>query len=263
MSKADVTSAVEVIRREQAAPQTTPPHELIKAIETVVRATAETYTRESEAYTQARTSQPWEQDARMSDLLLRLVRSRITSGELPISTYRKWRLLDVGAGYGRDVLCFSREPDIDPVALENAPGFITALRRLQDNGQLGKESVIAGDMRDMAAIPTRSFHCVRNHATLHHLPVVSGGLGADAAVSECRRVLAPGGVFYVLVKAGDGVRMIDTKEGLGGRFFQLFTRSMLMGLLDRHAFKTVHMEELVEPRGSTDVPWIFSLAVAV
>jgi SAM-dependent methyltransferase len=263
MNKADVTSAVEVIRREQAAPQTTPRQELSEAIETVVRTTAETYTRESEAYAQARASQPWEQDARMTDLLLRLVRSRITNGELPIATHQKWRLLDVGAGYGRDVLRFSQEPDIAPVALENAPGFITALRRLQENGQLGPDAVVAGDMRDMTSIPTGSFHCVRNHATLHHLPVVSDGLGADTAVSECRRVLAAGGVFYVLVKAGEGVSMIDTKEGLGGRFFQLFTPAMLEGLLDRHAFKIVHMEELVETRGSTEVPWIFSLAVAV
>src|SRR5215203_4632594 len=94
MNKEDVTNAMEIIRREQGAPQTTPSHELNQAIETVVRETAETYTRESGAYAQARASQPWDQDARMTDLLLRLVRSRISSGDLPVGTGRKWRLLD-------------------------------------------------------------------------------------------------------------------------------------------------------------------------
>jgi SAM-dependent methyltransferase len=194
--------------------------------------------------------------------MLSLVRSRIASRELPLRTNEKWRLLDVGAGYGRDVLRFSQEPDVAPVALENAPGFVALLKGLQESGELAADAVIAADMRAMVDVADGSFHCVRNHATLHHLPVVGQGLGADEAVRECRRILVKGGVFYVLVKAGEGLNMIDTKEGIGGRFFQLFTPSLLGQLLRRHDFDIAHMEELVEARGSANVPWVFSLAVA-
>lgn len=262
MNTVAVEQAVELIRTAQSKPGSVEPVALRAAVETVVRITAATYTRESETYVQARASRPWEQDAYMTARLLGEVRSRISGGEMFIPAGQKWRLLDVGAGYGRDVLRFAQERDINPVGVDNAPGFVAELRRLQNEGQLGLDSVVAADMRDMTSISSSSFHCVRNHATLHHLPVLSGSIGADVAVSECRRVLVEGGVFYVTVKSGDGVSMIDTKEGLGGRFFQLFTRPMLRDLLGRHGLNVVHLEELVEPRGATDVSWLFALAIA-
>lgn len=262
MDNVTVEQAVDLIQKAQSAPQSVDRAALQKAVETVVSTTAETYTRESEAYAQVRASQPWEQDAYMTERLLGIVRSRIAEGAIASAPGKKWRLLDVGAGYGRDVLRFAQERDVDPVALEISPGFIAALRRLQRDGQLGSDAVVAADMRDMGSIRSGSFECVRNHATLHHLPVVTGSIGADAAVSECRRVLVNGGVFYVTVKGGDGVSMIDTKEGLGGRFFQLFSHSMLRDLLSRHRLDVVHLEELVEPRGMTNVPWLFALAIA-
>jgi SAM-dependent methyltransferase len=232
------------------------------AIDVVVKATAEAYSRDSDAYAEVRATQPWECDAYMTRRLLELVRSRIVAGTLFVSPGQRWRLLDVGAGYGRDVLRFLEESDVEPIALENAAGFVAALRALQAEGALPHDGVVEADMRDMTGIASRSFHCVRNHAVLHHLPVVGPGLGADAAVSECRRVLIDGGVFYAEVKAGVGISMIDTREGLGGRFFQLFTPALLSDLLARHSLTVVHLEEFVEHRAAGDVPWIFALAVA-
>jgi SAM-dependent methyltransferase len=257
----DKLRAIEVIRQAQRSADVSC-GVLADAIEEVARATGETYTRQSASYAKVRDAQPWEWDVYLEELLLALVRSRIAAGRLPCSGAR-WRLLDVGAGYGRDVLRLAKEPDIEPVALEYSEGFVEALRSLQDQGRLDRGAVIDADMREMASVPDGSFQSVRNHATLHHLPVVPGGLGADAAVAEARRVLVAGGVFYVLVKEGTGVEMIDTGEGLGGRFFQLFTRSLLTELISRHSFLMIHLEDGIEVRPSGEVPWLFALAIAI
>jgi SAM-dependent methyltransferase len=258
----NIDSAMKVIDLAQVDPEAVEQSILAEAVEKVVMETADTYSQQSKSYAQAREAQPWERDGYMNIKMLDLVRSRISRGELPQGLGGRWRLLDVGAGYGRDVVKYSAEPDIDPVALDNSEGFILFLRKLQDEGKIGANAVIMADMRDLSLIHTGSFQCVRNHATLHHLPVVPHGLGADAAVAETRRILMDGGVFYVLVKAGNGIKMIDTCEGLGGRFYQLFTPQLLKSLIERHSFSVIHLEQLEEYRASGSVAWIFALAVA-
>lgn len=259
---ADVEEAMAIIVRAQADPTALPKEVLKGAIDEVVGTTGDTYTHQSTSYAEAREAQPWDWDSYLEEILLALVRSRIASGRLACPS-QKWRLLDVGAGYGRDVLRLAKLPDVEPVALEYSGGFVKVLQRLQREGVLSPQGVISADMRDITSVPDASFQCVRNHATLHHLPVVPYGLGADAAVAESRRVLVRGGVFYVLVKEGNGVDMIDTGEGLGGRFFQLFTRDLLAELIDRHSFSLVHLEEGIEYRASGEVPWLFALSIAL
>lgn len=255
----DISSVLEVIEKSQTSPSLASREELETAIDQIVRITGETYTRESGTYAQVRTGNRGKWD----DELLRLVRKRVADGKLITNPSGKWLLLDVGAGYGRDVLRLSQEPDIEAIALERSAGFVEALRQLQESGKLSRDAVVVGDMRDMSAIADASFDCVRNHAALHHLPVVPYGLGADAAVAESRRVLKKGGMFHVLVKAGFGLKMIDTGEGLGDRFYQLFTPDLLCDLLVRHAFSVVHLEKGVEFRPAGQVDWLFCLAVAV
>jgi SAM-dependent methyltransferase len=259
----EMLAAIDVIRRAQVGAESLDDGPLLAAIDEVVETTADTYTRESKGYESLRESRPWVWDEYLNTTLLKTVRSRIANGSLKVGDDGRWRLLDVGAGYGRDVIRLQREPDINAVALENSPGFVAALRAAQGRGDIAVQGVVAADMRDMSPIPDGSFHCVRNHATLHHLPVVGAGLGADIAVAECRRVLVKGGVFYVLVKAGDGISMIDTDEGLGGRFFQLFSREMLEALLSRNGFSITQLETEIEDRPSGPVDWIFALAIAV
>jgi SAM-dependent methyltransferase len=258
----DLSTAIEIIERAQAEHGAASRESVAEAIDLVARVTAETYTRESAAYAQLREAEPSAWDEYMNRMLLDVVRARIRAGQLEPGPEGRWRLLDVGAGHGRDVIRFAREPDVEPVALDNAEGFIELLAQRQRDGTLGPDAVVSADMRDLGMLADGSFHCVRNQATLHHLPVVGPGLGADVAVAESRRVLVAGGVFYVLVKAGSGVQRIDTAEGLGTRFFQLFTPASLDDLLARHGFATIHLEERVEPRPTGDVDWVFALAVA-
>ncbi|MFD8258673.1 class I SAM-dependent methyltransferase [Streptomyces griseoluteus] len=255
-------NAMRVVEQDQAQPGVHRREAVAAAVDEVVRATSTAYTAQSASYEQAREAQPWEWDEYLTATLLERVRGRIAEGSLPLGAGKQWQLLDVGAGYGRDVLRFTEEPDIDAVALENADGFVKYLRRAQGEGRIGPDGVMVSDMRDLGAAEAARFHCVRVHATLHHLPVVSHGLGADAAVAGFRHVLLPGGVLYVLVKAGSGVNIIDTGEGLGGRFFQLFTPALVKQLLECHSFSVVQMEEAVEPRSSGNVDWLFALAVA-
>lgn len=257
----DIDGAMQIIRLAQEGQSNVNVSALSDAIETVVRETGEAYTQQSASYEEVREAQPWHWDSYIEGLLLALVRSRITDVRLA-SPSQRWRLLDVGAGYGRDVIRLAKQPDIEPFALEYSDGFVKVLQALQRDGILRNDAVIKGDMRDMPAIADASFQCVRNHATLHHLPVVHDDLGADAAVAEARRVLVLGGVFYVMVKEGVGVDLIDTGEGLGGRFYQLFTRKLLYDLLQRHSFSVVHLEEGIEMRPSGEIPWLFALAVA-
>jgi SAM-dependent methyltransferase len=232
------------------------------AVDLLVEETAETYTRESDSYAAVRDSAPTEWDEVMNRMLLKTVRERIEAGRLHATEARKWRLLDVGAGHGRDFLRFAEEPDIEPIALDNSHGFVELLVQTAVENGLPPASVVVADMRDLSLFDADVFQCVRNHATLHHLPVIDRGVGADRAVEETRRVMVDGGIFYVLVKAGDGIQMIDTGEGLGGRFFQLFTEDLLADLLTRHAFSIHHLTERTEPRPSGDVKWLFCLAIA-
>lgn len=256
-----VAEAIELIK--EAQPRDTIDTELISsAVDLLVAETADTYTRESSSYAAVRNHAPTEWDEVMNRLLLSTVRERISAGELEATNAKKWRLLDVGAGHGRDFLHFAEEPDIEPVALDNSQGFVELLLKAAEENNLPPASVVVADMRDLSLFDDGVFQCVRNHATLHHLPVVTKGIGADNAVEETRRVMVEGGVFYVLVKAGDGIQMIDTGEGLGGRFFQLFTEDLLVDLLTRHAFSIHHLTERTEPRPSGEVKWLFCLAVA-
>ncbi|MFL6055007.1 MAG: class I SAM-dependent methyltransferase [Actinoallomurus sp.] len=257
----DLQDAIATIEHDQASPESVRQAELAASVDEVVRATALAYSEQSDSYAEVRQAQPWSWDIHLTATLLEQMRERVSDGTVRMDG-RRWRLLDVGAGYGRDIFTFAQESDVEPVALENAEGFVSHLRQAQADGRIGRDGVVVADMRDLGAIADASFQCVRAHATLHHLPEVSYGLGADQAVAEFRRVLVSGGLCYVTVKAGTGIDLIDTGEGLGGRFFQLFSPEQLTKLLERHGLSVVRLEEAVEHRTSGDVPWIFALAVA-
>lgn len=255
--------ALDLLRSAQVGDGGIDDDELDRAVDLVVGFTADSYSRHSERYTATRglLTTAWEE--RLTRVLLSTVRRQIAEDRAPSPPGPRWHLLDVGAGSGRDLLRLAEEPDVAPTALDNSTEIIRHLRKLAAADSLPAESVAQGDMRDLSAFPDARFHCVRNHASLHHLPLLSVGRGADLAIAESRRVLVTGGVLYLLVRAGDGLATIDTDEGLGPRVFQLFSPESLAELLARHNLRTLRLEEVVSKRGQEDLRWLFCTATAI
>lgn len=263
MSSASLASSLDVVRAAQAGEVAVRDDELDRAIQLIVTMTTDSYSRHSEAYAAVRglRTDRWEES--LTRTLLSTVRGQIAERAAPPPRGARWRLLDVGAGSGRDLLRFAKESDVAPTALDNAPGLVRQLRALATAHGLPARSVIEGEMRDLSSLSSATFHCVRNHASLHHLPVVAPGHGADVAIAESRRVLVAGGVLYVLVRAGAGLTVIDTREGLGPRVFQLFSPELLTSLLERHRFRVLRVQPLDSKRGGETLRWVFCLAVSV
>jgi SAM-dependent methyltransferase len=262
MMAGTLDDAVDVILQANRNPSVIVRSNLARAIDTIVMCTRRTYEDEAESYEELRGSEISQQDARINRLLIDSVGARLATGLLDSPNPTTWRLLDVGAGYGRDAKFFSMQPGIRVSVVENCAPFLEILERRSSSGDIFLDRVIDADMRDLSAITDGSYECVRNHATLHHLPLAPYGLGADAAVHETRRVLVNGGIFYCFVKSGHGVAVTDTGEGLGKRFYQFFTEQPLRELLLRHHLEPFHCETVLESRPAGDVAWIMMLAYA-
>jgi SAM-dependent methyltransferase len=254
--------AVKVIQQANRSPRTVTRLCLAQAIDMIVIHTRETYEEEARAYEKVRGSEISLEDTRLNRLLLDSVRARLALGLIDSTDPAAWRLLDVGAGYGRDAKFFGMQTDVRVSVIDNCSSFIKILRDRASSGDLILDRVTYADMRNLSTIATGSYECVRNHATLHHLPLAPYGLGADAAVSETRRILVRGGVFHCFVKGGSGIAVTDTEEGLGRRFYQFFTEQSLRELLKRHELEPFHCETIVESRPAGDVGWLLMLGYA-
>lgn len=257
-----LTKALDLLRSVQAGDARIVEREVERAVDILVGFTVESYSYNSDVYIEKRglETTPWEE--RLAQILLSTVRRQIAERRAPSPDGSRWRLLDIGAGSGRDLLRMAEEADIEPTALDVSPEMIHSLRDLAVAQGLPAESIVEGDMRELSAFPAATFHSVRNHASLHHLPLLAPGQGADLAIAESRRVLVTGGVLYVLVRAGEELAMIDTEEGLGPRVFQLFSPKSLTELIERHDLRILRLEELVSKRGQQDLHWILCIAVA-
>lgn len=263
MGTESLDRALDLLRLAQAGHKGVDERELDRAVDRVVEFTAESYSRHSDRYSSTRGLRTTAWEERLTRILLSTVRRQIADHRASSPPGPRWRLLDVGAGSGRDLLRLAEETDVEPTALDNSSEMIHHLRRLAAAEGLPPESVVQGDMRDMSAFAAGTFHCVRHHASLHHLPLLSPGRGVDMAISESRRILVAGGVLYVLVRAGDGLATIDTDEGLGPRVFQLFSPESLTKVIERHDLRTLRIEEVVSKRDQQDLRWIFCTATTV
>lgn len=256
------SNAVDLIEKSIATPDAVSREELAEAVDSIVECTRLTYEHEAKSYEELRGDEISPSDLRMNRALLDIMRQRIAHGLIHLAYAPVWRLLDVGAGYGRDAKFFSAEPDIRVSVLDNSKSFLDALRRAEADGDIDLDQIIGADMRDLSMVADSAFECVRNYATLHHVPVVPYGLGADSVICETRRVLVTGGVFQCLVKQGSGVAMTDTGEGLGKRFYQYFSEDSLSQLLMRHNLEPLDCTTFREFRPAGDVEWIMMLAYA-
>ena len=75
------------------------------------------------------------------------------------------------------------------------------------------------------------------------------------ALAEVRRILRPGGVLFVSVKAGSGAATETARYGLP-RFFQYWSDAELDAALETHAFDVLARTTDSGPRQ----PWLARLA---
>ena len=131
------------------------------------------------------------------------------------------RILELGCGHGRDAAWF--EAQGAAVVAADLSGGMLVETRLRVTGP-----VVQLDMRALAFRPT-IFDGVWSNAAILHLPkaLVPGVLG------EVRRMLKPGGVFFVSIQVGEG----ETWEAVSyaqpvARFFSRYATAEFGALIE-------------------------------
>ena len=102
------------------------------------------------------------------------------------------RILDVGCGPGRDMAWFEAQGAA-------VTGVDLSAGMLRQAGTRVRGALVQMDMRRLA-FPDRTFRGVWSSASLLHLPRAE----APGALAEMRRVLVPGGAFFLAIQEGEG-----------------------------------------------------------
>lgn len=152
------------------------------------------------------------------------------------------RVLDVGAGSGRDALAFEAA-GYEVTALE--PSEVLARR---------VESLIRGPVWKITADALEiegAFDGVWACASLLHVPRAN----TEEVMRRVLRALVPGGVFYVSFKRGEGERWE------AGRYFADHTGESLGALLSAVGFERCRLWETRDARPErADTVWVNALA---
>ena len=133
------------------------------------------------------------------------------------------RVVDLGAGPGLDTVLLV-ERGLRAVGVDFSMGMLRAGRREFTGVR------IQGDARRVP-LATASVDGVWAKASLLHLQRDD----VAVALAEVRRILRPGGVLFVSLKAGNGAATETDRYGLP-RFFQYWTDDALDAALDAHGF---------------------------
>ena len=134
-------------------------------------------------------------------------------------------VLDLGCGAGRDTGWFLTQRLV--VTGADLSGGMLNQAKSRSTGPL-----LQMNMRRLA-FQTGTFQGLWCNAALLHLPKRE----APAALAEMRRVLAPGGVFFLAVQAGsgEGWEIWSPKKPVK-RFFARYSQTEVITLLTRHGF---------------------------
>lgn len=229
--------------------------------EELIKITKEKYDDISEKYAIVRGMEPTELDKKIWKKLLDLARIRVKSGKLG-DIDGSLTLLDIATGYGRDIRYASKIPDLKIIGIDNSDGFIKILKDLENTQEIPIGSYRKADMRYLSCFPSGSFDIVRHNASLIHLPVIGKGYMADLSLSESYRVLKDNGLIYISVKEGKGLINIDTDEGFGERFFQLYTIDSIKNLVFRNGF-LIHSIWKGPSSHNEKITWIHMIAEKV
>ena len=142
-------------------------------------------------------------------------------------------VLDVGCGHGRDAHYFTAH-GCRVIGVDMSVGLLFIARQTAPGA-----SFCQADMRRLP-FPAASFKGLWVCASLLHIPRTD----APMALREFRRVLKPGGVLYVGVKAGTGEAWVST-QAYGGaeRFFVYYRPEELAALVREAGFSIMEQSE--------------------
>lgn len=167
---------------------------------------------------------------------------------------QKRSLLEIGAGVGRDSLFF-QENGLETRCIDLSPAMVAFCR------QKGLDAQVM----DVAELdfPDESFDTVYSMNSLLHLPKAE----FPGALAQIRRVLKPGGLFFLGVYGGDdheGIRTEDYTEPK--RFFSSFSDERIrqetarvfdilsFETIDSNPGSTLHFQRLILRKAMSDEP---------
>ena len=220
--------------------------------EELIEITKNSYDKMGEKYAEIRTLELLEFDKKVWNKLIFFVDKYLSKD------YNQLKMLDIGAGHGRDMK-YALDLGFNITGVDNSDEFIEILENLSNNNLIPKDSFFKADMRSLP-FENESFDVVRHQATLLHMPVIAKGYTIDKALEESYRILKKGGLLYILVKKGDGVKYMDTNEGLGGRIFQFYDEITISDIVRRNGFKIISATSEEENRKGTIVNWVMIIA---
>lgn len=162
----------------------------------------------------------------------------------------KKKILDVGCGYGNDVIWFEQH-GFEAFGLDISKTFIDKARTIYESDEPDEGSrFILGSMTDMHHFNDESFGCVKMDASLYHLPYYGKGSQVDLAIRETHRILKDGGFIGIRVHSvADGengfMELERRGENLGNRYGQNLTGEEVKDVLEINGFEII---ELVNKR---------------
>jgi len=167
----------------------------------------------------------------------------------------RYKLLEIGAGSGKDMLYALHKFDFEVYGIDNSETFISILEEKINSGSLPKDCIYKADMRNLSMFNDNEFDIVRHNGTLLHLPIICKNYMADKAVSESKRVLKTNGLLFFMVKEGKSIAFVDTNEGLGKRFYQFYTEDSLKEMLIRNELNILEMKK---ETGDFNTSWLYA-----
>jgi ubiquinone/menaquinone biosynthesis C-methylase UbiE len=144
-------------------------------------------------------------------------------------------IVDLGCGAGRDLAWFETErPTAATTGVDASPAMLGQARPRV------RATLVQADLRQVP-LGTGSQHLAWACASLLHLPKPDMG----AALEEARRLLVPGGVLAVTMKAGDGERNEPnpSEPWAPPRFFARYQPSELATALRAAGFTAVDVSQ--------------------
>ncbi len=160
---------------------------------------------------------------------------------------KRCRVLDVGAGSGRDLALLLRG-GWEAFGVEPAPGLIEEALRCHPElqGRLAR-----GGLPGLSTIPDQSFDGILCSAVLMHIPEEEL---LDSIIS-LRRVLKPGGrLLLSLPIEADGTPTCGRDST--GRIFNGLSAGKMEGLLSRCGFRKIAIGQGDDALGRTERRWV-------